>query len=340
MKTILIILLFTTTLFSNSLKQSAWAEYKKNFLQESGRIVDPQNENVTHTEAIGYGLYFSYKMGDTQSFSKIYQWYKKNMIKNRYNLPAWKWGFNKGTGKWGILDTTSASDANLWIAYSLSLMYEKNHNREYKKESDLLLKAVKRDQIVYKDNKAYLLPWEKELMNEKKWILNPSYMIFEIFEYMAKKEKSKVWFNLIQNSKNMLYEARFSSLELNPDWLIFNLETNKYSLRDKFKTFSYDAIRIPLNILRSHLSNSEKKALLLPYKKYTEMMKYRPLGIVELNKGFISLYNLNFGHLAIYLQIAKFFSNDTQLFKKALQDRIRKNSENYYAYSLYLFTIL
>ena len=148
------------------------------------------------------------------------------------------------------------------------------------------------------------------------------------------------WHKLIKNTTLLLKKARFSSLILHSDWIIYNFDKDNYSLPKKNKLFGYDAIRIPLNIMRSDLSLKEKQILLEPYKNYLMMMKNTPLGVVELERGDISFYNLSFGHLAVYSKIADFFTMDSTLFKQTLHNRIKNDNEDYYSYSLYLFTLL
>ncbi len=330
MKIFIIIFILVGSLFSSSSDvTNVWKHFKKSFIKQDAKVVDPHNGYITHTEGIGYALYFSYSMDDKESFISIYNWMKSNLKVNKFGLFGWKKG-----------DLTSATDANLWIAYSLYLMYDKTKYKPYKDDADRLIKAIKEHQIIITNKQMFLLPWEKSLVKEDNIRVNPSYIIFEIFEYMALVDDSKFWNKLIQDSTLLLKKARFSSLTLNSDWIIYNLLTDSYSLPKKYKFFGYDAIRIPLNIIRSHLSLKEKKELLKPYKNYLMMMVNIPLGVVELERGDISIYNLSFGHLAVYIKIADFFEMDSTLFKQILHDRITNDNEDYYSYSLYLFTLL
>jgi endoglucanase len=329
----------TATLSAMNQKLDSWQNFKDSFIQKDGRVIDYMNSDITHTEGIGYALYFSQHFNDKKTFSLIYRWYKNNIKKNSSNLPGWKWG--KAEDKsWKMLDLNSASDANLWIAYSLLLMNEKVKNDEYKKEALSLLKNIKQYQIKKVDSKTYLLPAEHGFSDKESLKLNPSYMLFEIFQYLANYEKVSLWRELIDSSKQILKQARFSKLQLNPDWLILDINKRKFSLDKKETLFSYDAIRIPLNIIRSSLSKTTKQQLLQPYINYVKMMKNSSLGSVDLDKGIISMYDLSFGHLAIYLKIAKQYNLESKNLDTELKQRMKKEHENYYAYSLYLFTTI
>ncbi len=338
-KFFIITLSVTANLYALSLQNDSWQEYKDKFIQKDGRVIDYMNADITHTEAIGYALYFSQHFNDKKTFSLIYTWYKNNIKINEHNLPGWKWG-KAEDDSWKMLDLNSASDANLWIAYSLLLMDNKEENKRYKNEADFLLKNIKLSQIKKVNSKFYLLPGENGFLNKNTLVLNPSYMLFEIFEYLAKYENAKIWQELIESSQELLQKERFSKLQLNPDWLILDIKSDKFSLDKEKPTFSYDAIRIPLNIMRSSLPSNEKKKLLEPYINYVFMMRYNTLGSVDLDAGTISIYDLSFGHLAIYLKIAKQYNLDTSIIDAELKKRMKKEHENYYAYSLYLFTTI
>jgi len=339
LKALLLIIMMTSALLSSTPDIEVWNTYKKNFLQNDGRVIDFKNADITHTEGIGYALYFSYAFHDQKSFKLIHQWYHNNIKFNVHKLPGWKWG-KADDGTWKMLDKNSASDANLWIAHALLLMYERHNNRAYKDEALMLLNAIKTYQIKSVDGQIFLLPGEKGFENKETLTLNLSYLALETFKHFQAYDPDPIWQSLIDSSKNQLMHMRFSALALNPDWLIYNTQKKKSALQKNNAMFGYDAIRIPLNIIRSSLSHKEKVALLQPYKDYISMMQHLPLGVVNLQTGMISMYNLSYGHLAVYRFIQTFFKGNTTMFDTLLQERMKQEYDDYYAYSLYLFTVL
>ena len=96
-----------------------WDSYTAYFLDSSGRIVDHDAEDRTTSEGQAYALFFSLVANDRPSFDRILSWTQLNLAHHDLagNLPSWLWG--KRAGNWQILDRNSASDADLWIAYSL-----------------------------------------------------------------------------------------------------------------------------------------------------------------------------------------------------------------------------
>ena len=96
-----------------------WDSYTAYFLESSGRIVDHDAEDRTTSEGQSYALFFSLVANDRPSFDRILSWTQLNLAHHDLgsNLPAWLWGNRQGN--WQILDKNSASDADLWMAYSL-----------------------------------------------------------------------------------------------------------------------------------------------------------------------------------------------------------------------------
>lgn len=103
-------------------------------------------------------------------------------------------------------------------------------------------------------------------------------------------------------------------------------------------SFAYDAIRIPLNILKSDLS--DKKELLYPYIRLIDAMKQikTVFGIIDLKQGEISFHNYAYAQLSIYNMIDNYVNHERS-FEEKLNKMRKENSDDYYSYSIYLLTI-
>jgi endoglucanase len=323
---LLLFLLISTSLHAD------WAEYKHRFIQKDGRVIDKSNQHITHSEAIGYTLYFAYIYHDDETFERVYTWYKTHLPKNTNGLISWKWGKDK-SGNWRILDKNNASDGDLWIAYDLLLMAERKHDLSLQKEARLLIEAIKSHLVIEYQNRLFLLPAKDGYLKQKHITVNLSYYIFTIFEKFKKIDPEGPWDVLLKDGKWLLDQSRFSVLQLPADWI--NIDENLTITPSKNKSFGYDAIRIPLNIMYSSLENKSK--LMQPYIRYVDMMTAGEsiLGTVALETGDIHLYDFCFGHLAIYNMISK-----NKIFTQKLEQLIQSERENYYAYALYLFSII
>ena len=85
-----------------------------------GRIVDWSAEECTTSEGEAYALFFALIANDRASFDLILNWTTVQLAQGSLekNLPAWLWK-RSPDGNWGVADANSASDADLWIAYTL-----------------------------------------------------------------------------------------------------------------------------------------------------------------------------------------------------------------------------
>ena len=328
-KLLLILLLSVLSL------QADWSEYKRLFIANDGRVIDKANGGITHSESIGYAMYLALENRDLVTFSKVDTWQKNNLGRNKFGLVPWKWG-KDSLGVWHILDTNNASDGDLWIAYDYLLMYEITKNREYKNTALELMKSIQEHLLVKKAGSVYLLPGKDGFEKKESLELNLSYYLFFIFEKFSKYDKNGGWMKLRDDGITLLKRSRFGSMALPADWILYNKYTQEVH-PSKNRAFGYDAIRIPFNILKSDIQ--EKKSLLTPYKNYVNAMKSAEtiFGICSFADKSISLQNYSYGHLSIYNMIDKYF-NKSESFSKKLYSLKEKHKDDYYSYSLYLFT--
>ncbi len=314
---------------------ASWSEYKALFIAEDGRVIDRVNSDITHSESIGYAMYLALQHNDLESFKKIHLWYTNNLTKNEFGLLSWKWGKEKD-GTWGTLDMNNASDGDLWIAYDNILMYEKTQNDSYKKEAMTLIKNIKKHLVIEQAGSLYLLPGKKGFEHKDSIVINLSYYLFFIFDKFRKYDKDAIWEQLQKDGIALLYKARFTPLQLNPDWVSINKHNSKVTLA-KNASFGFDAIRIPYNILKSEIK--EKDKLLQPYQNYVDAMKKSGaiFGVSDLKNGTISIYNYSFAHLSVYNMIDKYF-NKQESFSAQLNQLKGERKDDYYSYSIFLFT--
>jgi len=328
-------LLFTLFIISSTLNAS-WSEYKTDFIAKDGRVIDRVNGAVTHSEGIGYAMYFAIRSNDLETFKKINNWYKNNLKKNEYGLVSWKWGKDKD-GYWHILDTNNASDGDLWIAYDNLLMYEITKELSYKNDALLIIKSIKKQLIIKYDGSLYLLPGKLGFNTKDSLEINLSYYLFFIFDKFKEYDNDEIWTQVKNDGVALLYRSRFTSLSLNADWIKIDKSNGKIST-SRTNSFGYDALRIPLNILKSDIQNKDR--LLEPYKAYVAAMKKVSsiFGVADLKDGKISLYNYSYGHLSVYNMIDDHF-NKSHSFTQKIKKLKGENRDDYYSHSIYLFTI-
>ena len=97
-----------------------WNAYETRFIDQQGRVFDPQGDQHSTSEGQAYALFFALAGNDRAQFDRVLNWTQANLASNDLtaNLPSWLWGKDKD-GAWKTLDANSASDADLWMAYTL-----------------------------------------------------------------------------------------------------------------------------------------------------------------------------------------------------------------------------
>lgn len=99
----------------------AWTRTQLRMIASEGRVIDyPDSRLIMTSEGQSYALFFALVNNDRALFRRLVHWTQANLAKGDLssNWPARLWG-GKPDGQGGGLDSKSATDSNLWIAYSL-----------------------------------------------------------------------------------------------------------------------------------------------------------------------------------------------------------------------------
>ena len=99
---------------------SLWKSYVSGFMDNQVRVIDHDAGDRTTSEGQAYGMFFSLVANDRSHFDGLLRWTEQNLAGGDLsaNLPAWLWGHG-ANNQWGVLDKNSASDADIWMAYTL-----------------------------------------------------------------------------------------------------------------------------------------------------------------------------------------------------------------------------
>jgi len=140
-----------------------WDVYKSHFMASDGRIVDWNSEDRTTSEGQAYALFFALVANDRASFALVLNWSQNNLAKGslQENLPAWLWK-RTATGEWGVVDDNSASDADLWMAYTLIQAGRLWQEPSYSALGRTIAQHIADDEVVaLRGNGLLLLPGRK-----------------------------------------------------------------------------------------------------------------------------------------------------------------------------------
>lgn len=332
---IFMILLFCELTFADMLSER-WNYYKKTFISDDGRIIDLQNNSISHSEGQGYGLLLSVLFDDKETFERVWQWTKFNLqTRKGDNLLAWSWGKHI-SGKWTVLDYNNATDGDSLIAYALCLAGKKWGKSEYLEEAKKIIRDIREFLIVKKNDNLYLLPGYYGFYREDSLILNPSYYVLPAYKVFAKVEERNFWENFYSESVSFLEKISFGQYGLPPDWII--LKNNDISIfSEKTNTFGFEAIRV---LLYSVMADEWR--IVGKFKKFLSLIEnvnYVPQDI-DLKEEKISSQDGMAMHYLIVSALAKKLGKNE--LAEALKSRGLKKLEeekNYYSYTLSLIVL-
>jgi endoglucanase len=225
-----------------------WDSYKARFLDQSGRIMDHDADDRTTSEGQSYALFFSLVANDRASFDRVLSWTQTNIAKGDIatNLPAWLW--DKQHGTWQVADSNSASDSDLWIAYTL--LEAGRHWGDHKLSAlgnGLANVAMQREVSDIAGLGPMLLPGPRGFRTSDGWYqLNASYLPVQLLLGISQYTGEKRWRKIAEAVPAVLEGSLAKGFIL--DWIAYRPE-NGFAVQPSpvpTALASYDAIRVYL----------------------------------------------------------------------------------------------
>lgn len=259
----------------NQCQWPMWQSFKHNYIK-NGRVIDNSDpRSITTSEGQSYGLFFALIANDEPTFNALLHWTEKNLADGDLTgqLPAWLWG-TLPNGNQGILDSNSASDSDLWIAYSLMEAGRLWDNFYYQSLGHLLASRILREEtIIVSGLGTVLLPGKQGfVLGDNHVRLNPSYVPLQLLTRMDTLFPEYQWEELYQSSARVIKDTMPKGSS--PDWVEWNKTTFQNDKQTK-AIGSYNAIRTYL--WAGMLPNSDEN-------KATILNKMQPV-VLELEKG-------------------------------------------------------
>lgn len=225
-----------------------WNAFANRMMQADGRVVDFDTPVLQSTsEGQSYALFFALVANDRASFDRVLRWTEANLAEGSIetHLPAWQWG-RRPDGSWGTLDTNSASDADLWIAYALLEAGRLWRVPAYAKKGQALIALIRQREVVN-------LPAFGEMLSPGQngfhpaaewWRVNPSYLPLPVLRRIADSDPGGPWGNIAGNTVKMALVIAPRGFA--PDWVGYR--TGRGFVIDPVNgdIGSYDAIRVYL----------------------------------------------------------------------------------------------
>jgi endo-1,4-beta-D-glucanase Y len=203
-----------------------WDRYKAHFLSTDGRIVDWSAEECTTSEGEAYALFFSLVANDRASFDLILKWTTENLAHGslQKNLPSWIWK-RSPSGTWGVADVNSASDADLWIAYTLIQAGRIWHSPPYTTLGRSLADQISREEVAsFQGNHFALLPGRQGFRSgEQSFYTNPSYAPVQVLTALAIEFPDGPWRSIANGVLDQIDQSVGHGFAL--DWVQYRSES-------------------------------------------------------------------------------------------------------------------
>jgi endoglucanase len=243
-----------------------WNDFVGRFVQADGRVIDITFERKSTSEGQSYGLFFALVANERAQFDTLLKWTSDNLAAGQLGdkLPAWLWGL-RDDGSWGVKDQNSASDADLWIAYTLleaSRLWKAPH---YADTGRKLLAQIRRHEIAQAGSAGpVLLPGAIGFTLDKgRFWLNPSYLPDFMFRYLAATDPKGPWQSVWDGYVRMA--PRIFSAGVAPDMFVVDSTGKVMPDTQREPSGSYDAIRVYLWAGMSGRSSQEMVRMLSTY---------------------------------------------------------------------------
>lgn len=215
--------------------------YRRSFVKENGRVVDPQNDGITHSESQGYGMMLALLGDDPETFHRIWTFARRN-LQRPDNLFCWKYEPGRG-----VTDRNNATDGELLIATGLALAAVRWDREGYIPEAVAIAEATGRKLVIEYGGYRLLLPgeWGAPNRHTDAATINLSYFIPMTLEVMESLAPEHPWETVYRDGYRLLDEL----IHPPSDWTNVNRYGEPNPAVGFPPLFSYDAVRIPLYLL-------------------------------------------------------------------------------------------
>lgn len=229
-----------------------WRQFNQHFVDANGRVIDASTKQLKSTsEGQSYAMFFSLVANDPIAFEKLWRWSMRHLFAGPLDshLPAWIWGLS-ADGQWRVLDTNSASDANLWFIYALLEAGRVWNRPDYTRDAMKLLHQVELQEVAILPGLGkMLLPGPVGFSKpDQLWQLNPSYLPIPLLRRFAQVSPTGPWTEIALTTVEMV--TAVSPQGFVADWVGYQAKVNTRAgfVVDALKgdVGSYDAIRVYL----------------------------------------------------------------------------------------------
>lgn len=240
-----------------------WDAFRQGLLSGDGRVIDRGSEKqITVSEGQAYALFFALAANDRPTFDKLLAWTENNLAQGDLSghLPAWIWGKltaeqtaqaaqagKPGSDGWGVIDAKPASDADLWIAYTLLEAGRLWHEQRFTALGTQLAQRILHEETaVLPGLGRTVLPGREGFrLTEQRWRLNPSYVPLQVMRRLsALMPDEPAWQELAGTSARLMLDT--APRGFSPDWVEYEAGSGFLPDAPTRAESAYNAIRVYL----------------------------------------------------------------------------------------------
>ncbi|MBM3604873.1 MAG: glycosyl hydrolase family 5 [Alphaproteobacteria bacterium] len=223
-------------------KDDRWSQWTRSYVS-NGRVIDPQQGHISHSEGQGYGLLLAQAVGDRVLFEQIETWSQHHLAIRRDSLMVWKWvpGYGRNVADWH-----NATDGDLFRAWAL-LRAERDSGWIGYQEKAIAIAHDVADLCLATDPRAtdewLLIPGAEAPQSAERVLFNPSYIMPRALRELGAAADEPMLIRAADHGETVL--AELAAAGLLPDWVdITPSGFEKPSEHDR--KWGYDALRVPL----------------------------------------------------------------------------------------------
>jgi endo-1,4-beta-D-glucanase Y len=265
--------------------KGTWQSYRQNFISPEGRVVIPEQERGTISEAQAYALLRAVWAGDEATFARVHVWTRRHLSRAQGpgdHLLSWSWG-RLPDGSWGLKDANTASDANLDYALALILAGRRGWRAppdlpDYLEEArQMLADILAKETVTLTDGQVLLTPgnWHE---TEPPYLVNPSYFSPAAYQLFARIQPDPRWATLRHSTYRLLTDLTQGlkgqpGVGLFPDWCRVNASGQVAPAPGRETRFGWEAVRLPYRLALDQMWFGDPRAARLLGQKFVPFFK-------------------------------------------------------------------
>lgn len=318
----------------------AWQRFKLLYVSADGRVIDASTpRQITTSEGQSYALFYALVGNDRVAFDQILRWTQNNLAGGSLekHLPAWQWG-RADDDQWRVLDSNSASDSDLWIAYTLGEAARLWNERWYAQLGAAIAENIVRNEVVTIPGLGpTLLPGAIGFADQRSWRLNPSYLPLSVIRGVARQTQEPIWNEIALSSERVVLAAAPKGFAA--DWIEY---TGGGFIADR-KTKgigSYDAIRVYLWAGMLPASDPSRQKITAALKPMLDSAAKRPAPIESVDTQTLEMKgegSPGFSAAMLPMLANAHLSAALQTHRRRAADESLQDNQGYYSDVLSLF---